>query len=48
MKGTMLWFDEAKDYGFVLTDDYERLYVEHDGFVDGAAPVGPVRGDRST
>jgi hypothetical protein len=48
VKGTMLWFDEAKDYGFVLTDDYERLYVEHDGFVDGAAPVGPVRGDRST
>jgi hypothetical protein len=36
----MLWFNEAKDYGFVLTDDGERLYVERDGFVDGAAPVG--------
>lgn len=38
--GTMLWFDEAKDYGFVLTDDGERLYVDRAGFVDGAAPVG--------
>jgi hypothetical protein len=36
----MLWFDEAKDYGFVLTDDGERLRVDRDGFVDGAAPVG--------
>jgi hypothetical protein len=47
MKGVMLWFDEAKDYGFILTEDEERLYVHRDGFVDGA-PVGrcarrPVR-----
>lgn len=40
MKGTMLWFAEAKHYGFVLTDDGERLRVDRDGFVDGAAPVG--------
>ena len=40
VKGTMLWFDEAKDYGFVLTDEGERLRVDRDGFVDGAAPVG--------
>src|SRR5205823_163337 len=26
--GTMLWFDESKDYGFILTDDGERLYVD--------------------
>jgi hypothetical protein len=36
----MLWFDEAKDYGFVLTDGGERLRVDRDAFVDGAAPVG--------
>ena len=36
----MLWFDEAKHYGFVLTDQGERLRVDRDGFVDGAAPVG--------
>jgi hypothetical protein len=40
VKGTMLWFDEAKHYGFVLTDEGERLRVERVGFVDGAAPVG--------
>lgn len=39
-KGAMLWFDEAKNYGFILTDDGERLYVDREGFVDGAAPVG--------
>jgi hypothetical protein len=47
VNGAMLWFDEAKDYGFILTDGDERLYVDRDGFVD-AAPVGrcarrPVR-----
>lgn len=36
----MLWFDGAKDYGFVFTDDGEHLYVDRDGFVGGAAPVG--------
>jgi hypothetical protein len=44
----MLWFDEAKDYGFILTEDGERLYVDRNGFVERAAPVGrcarvPVR-----
>ena len=40
MKGEMLWFDEAKDYGFVLTDEGERLYVDRESFVNRAAPVG--------
>lgn len=40
----MLWFDEAKDYGFILTDDGERLYVDRAAFVDGAAPVGRCAG----
>ena len=40
MKGAILWFDEAKAYGFILTEEGERLYVNRDGFIDGAAPVG--------
>jgi len=40
VKGTMLWFDEAKDYGFLLTDGGERLRVDRDDFIGGAAPVG--------
>jgi hypothetical protein len=48
VNGTMLWFNERKDYGFILTEDGERLYVDRDGFVERAAPVGrcarlPVR-----
>jgi hypothetical protein len=40
----MIWFNEAKDYGFIRTEDGERLHVERDGFVDGAAPVGRCAG----
>ena len=40
MKGAMLWFSETKHYGFILTEENERLYVDRDGFVGGAAPVG--------
>jgi hypothetical protein len=40
VNGTMLWFDEAKDYGFIRTDEGERVYVDRDGFVERAAPVG--------
>jgi hypothetical protein len=38
--GKMLWFNEEKGRGCILTDDDERLYVDRDGFVGGAAPVG--------
>ena len=43
MNGQMLWFDEAKDYGFIRTEDGERLYVQRDGFLNGA-PVGRCAG----
>jgi hypothetical protein len=36
----MLWFHEAKGYGFILSDEGERLYVDRGGFVKGLAPVG--------
>jgi cold shock CspA family protein len=44
VNGKMLWFDEAKHYGFIFTDEGERVYVDRDGFVDGAAPVGRCAG----
>jgi hypothetical protein len=40
VNGAMLWFHEAKGYGFILTDEGERLYVDRGGFVNGLAPVG--------
>jgi hypothetical protein len=36
----MLWFNEAKDLGFILTDEGERLSVLGDGFADGKRPQG--------
>jgi cold shock CspA family protein len=40
MHGEMLWFDEKKDFGFILTQDEERLYVHRSGFLPGEVPVG--------
>jgi cold shock CspA family protein len=39
MQGTMLWFNRDKGYGFIQTEDEERLYVAHDGFQQGHAPT---------
>jgi len=36
----MLWFNEAKDQGFIMTDDGERLAVAGDGFAKGEKPEG--------
>jgi cold shock CspA family protein len=40
MQGKMLWFAEAKDYGFIATEDAERLYVHGTGFAGGVRPKG--------
>ena len=40
LKGAMLWFNEAKGFGFIQTDEGERIRVERDGFVAGQVPVG--------
>ena len=39
MQGKMLWFNEQKEHGFILTDEGERLYVHRDGFLPGQPPV---------
>jgi cold shock CspA family protein len=44
MRGTMLWFNEEKDFGFVATEEGERLLVRGDGFKDGERPEGRCRG----
>lgn len=44
MRGTMLWFNEDKNFGFIQTEEGERLYVHRDGFLDGEAPVGRCAG----
>jgi cold shock CspA family protein len=40
MRGKMLWFNEAKDLGFILTDEGERLSVLGPGFAGGVRPQG--------
>jgi hypothetical protein len=36
----MLWFNDAKDYGFIMTDEGERLAVAGEGFAPGERPEG--------
>ena len=36
----MLWFNEVKDLGFILTDEGERLSVLGPGFAAGERPKG--------
>lgn len=38
MRGTMLWFNPAKQHGFVRTEEGERLLVETGGFARGHEP----------
>ncbi|MGB2876095.1 MAG: hypothetical protein WBB76_11565 [Gaiellaceae bacterium] len=40
MRGKMLWFNEVKDHGFIMTDEGERLSVLGGGFAGGVRPEG--------
>lgn len=40
----MLWFNEDKDFGFISTDEGERLYVHGTGFARGGPPNGRCAG----
>ena len=48
MEGTMLWFNPAKQHGFIHTDDGERLRVDQDGFTAGHELGERCRGTRVT
>jgi hypothetical protein len=37
----MLSFDEAKDVGFILTEEGVRISVQRSAYLPGQAPVGP-------
>ena len=40
MRGEMLWFNLAKDHGFIRTEEDERLLVTGEGFAEGEKPEG--------
>lgn len=44
MRGTMLWFNEAKDFGYISTEEGERLYIHGTGFAGGVRPKGRCAG----
>jgi cold shock CspA family protein len=35
MRGSMLWFNETDEFGFISTEEGERLLVRGGDFVDG-------------
>lgn len=44
MHGTMLWFNADKGYGFIQTEDDERLKVASDGFAADHQPPPRCKG----
>jgi cold shock CspA family protein len=42
----MLWFNPAKQHGFIQTDEDERLRVDEEGFAAGEALGDGCRGMR--
>jgi len=44
MRGHMIWFNPSKGFGFIRTEDDERLYIGTDGFDPDHLPVGRCAG----
>ena len=44
MLGTMLWFNLDKGYGFIQTEEGERLYVARGGFLPKHEPQPRCKG----
>ncbi len=45
VRGTMLWFNAAKDLGALRTDDGERMDVLGTAFLPGEKPAGRCAGE---
>jgi cold shock CspA family protein len=48
MQGTMIWFNVDKGYGFIRTDDGERLKVVLSSFLPGHQPEARCKGREVT
>jgi cold shock CspA family protein len=48
MRGEMLFFNDTKSFGFIRTEEGERLYVDRDGFLPGTPPEGRCAGKKVT
>jgi cold shock CspA family protein len=44
MRGTMKWFNEEKDHGYIETEEGERLYISGTGFAGGKRLKGRCAG----
>jgi hypothetical protein len=44
MRGTMIYFNEEKDVGYIRSVEGERVQVVRDDFLPGQAPVGRCNG----
>jgi cold shock CspA family protein len=44
MRGTMKWFNEEKDHGYIETEEGERLYIPGTGFAGGKRLKGRCAG----
>ena len=43
-RGTMLWFNEERDEGYISTEEGERLFIAGPAFADGGRPKGRCAG----
>lgn len=48
MSGKLLWFNEGKDLGLILTEEGERLPIAGTAFARGAKPTGRCADTRVT
>jgi cold shock CspA family protein len=44
VRGTMIWFNEERDEGYISTEEGERLFIAGPAFTDGLRPQGRVGG----